>query len=131
MTKGLLISIVAGTLTLASGLDGCAGRNLDAHYINLPGGYKATNKEALKILETLAGIYAGTIQLGFERENGIFTGKAVTRGEYNINKNPQSMRKVVSNADENGDKIISYSEANRFQRSFYNLMKNSYLNSIK
>ena len=125
---------LAGTLTtlalagaLAFDFGGCAKRNLNSEYINLPGGYK-TIASAYNILEILAGIHAGTIQLGLEREKGVFTGGIITKGDYDLQKNPESMLDVANFADKySGDKIITYREALELQTSFYSKVFEKYM----
>lgn len=127
---GILTTLaLAGALALNAG--GCAKRNLNFEYINLPGGYKTT-ASAYDILYTLAGIHAGTTQLGLERENGVFTGKIITKGNYNMQENPESMIDVAKFADqEKIDKIITYHEAITLQTSFYAKVLEKYLGNEK
>lgn len=72
--------------------------------LNLPEGYK-TSRAISNHLRVLAGIYAGTVQIKEEEE-----GHYSMKGSYSQFRNPESMIKVLREADTNKDKIITFGE---------------------
>ncbi len=72
-------------------------------YLNLPDGYKASRLEEGN-LKTLAGIYAGTVNVK-KIEDGY-----VAEGSYSLSQNPDAMEKALKEADTNKDKIVTGKE---------------------
>ena len=72
--------------------------------MNLPDGYKTSRFEDAN-LRTLAGIYAGTVEV--KRTENRYT----ANGSYSQIQHPDAMRRVLREADTNKDKIITRQES--------------------
>lgn len=79
---------------------------------NLPDGYKTSRFESPD-LRTLAGIYAGTVEVK-RTENGY-----ITTGSYSEFQHPDAMRRVLQEADTNKDKIITRQELRDLEMRLY------------
>jgi hypothetical protein len=72
--------------------------------LNLPDGYITSTFEDLR-LRTIAGVYSETVEL---RRIG---DECLPKGSYNEVLHPDAMRKVLREADTNGDKLITKQES--------------------
>lgn len=122
LTKNLMNKIQKCTLALGMGASvlGCAtqapvqnnviNQAMDVLRIScpsqiqhLPGGYKTT-RDTAATLRTLAGVYAGTVDL--EKTEKGYSAKGI----YNQIENPEALEKVLMKADTDGDYIITRDE---------------------
>ena len=91
-------------------------RNPSMIQMNLPDGYKTSRFEDAT-LRILAGIYAGTVEV---RKTVRKTEKGYTaNGSYSQFQHPDAMRKVLREADTNGDKIITKQESRDLAMRLY------------
>jgi len=132
MAKRLLTTL---TLIGALAIGGCAANrnfhlansHLEDDYTALSGRYIAA-KSAVPILETIVGIYNGSIQLGMERKDyGRKVKEFLTKGKYKPNKNTQLIDEVAYNADADQNKIIEFWEARMLQIKVYKLLTDPFL----
>jgi|TARA_B100001971_G_C17993435_1_gene433528 hypothetical protein len=98
--------------TIDEAMEVLGARSPSMIQMNLPDGYKTSIFED-RNLRTLAGIYAGTVEV--KRTGNGYT----ANGSYSQFQHPDAMRRVLKEADTNGDKIITRQESRDLAMRLY------------